>query len=444
MKVPPSELNFSSFVQKTNEANSDSRSISELAQELSHYSEKRNIETSNGDKSRRAKSEKQTYHLGPRKGNSRIIREDSVRMTEIRNGRNPQITISDGKLTVSSVSNNPNFLTSSADGYIGDSCQDRRGDCYFLASLNAIRNTKGGQALLKKNCRKNKDGSYTVTLPGANKIRKEYDKNGKPCEVTGTYKITPEALEKAAKSRNYSSGDIEVVAYELAMEAYRAEMYLTNKQNGQLGNSSSLTAEGQVGFEGFGRNGDILSSGNGWDAGFLLTGQKSEVYSSNVKAEISKPYVDGQYGYITREEMANRTGADISMYRMSASAKGVSEVSSFTKDERAINDMLNKYEGKEGEYSLTFDVVVGKNGSDGKTIRDGAHELTVVKITKDTVYVSNPWHPDKIEPIPRKDFIKEATCIMAMPVKYPRIPFSSILNSLHKMENKLFSGKKFN
>ena len=349
------------------------------------------------------------YKLGKRHGNTRIIDTSSVRPSS---NINSSISISsdNGNIRLN-FSENRNPI-STADGYIDDASQAKRGDCYFLAELNAIRNTDDGQALLSGNCKSQKDGSYIVTLPGALKIKNKYEKQGLPCEVTGTYKITKDALERARKSDQYAKGDIEVVAYELAMEAYRAEMYLTNKENENTPNA--LSAEVAVNSGNFGADGDILSSGTTWDAGFILTGEKSEIFLANNKRYNNvTPYKAGKYGYITREEMAQRTNADISMYE-----KGIStnEVSSYTYNENHINSMLTKYQNKENDYAITFAVRVAENGPDGETKAGGGHALSVLKITNYTVYVSNPWHPDKVEPIPRKDFIKMATKLVVHPV----------------------------
>lgn len=357
------------------------------------------------------------YRLGPRNGNTRIVDENAI-STRRSSGRTNNENMSIGNLVNMMKENQirnqrAEQVSQSADGFIGDSAQGRRGDCYFLASINSIRNTKAGQEHLQKNLHYNNDGSVTVTLPGAVKIRNEYSAQGKPCEVTGTYRISKAALQKAAglAGDSYSKSDIEVIAYEIAMENYRAEMIATNKLNGN-NQGDKHTAEGMLA----GKNSqDILSGGWGYDARFLLTGEKSEVYRDDNKYKNPKKYyLDGEYGYITREEMANRTGADISMYNLKSA--GISEVSYMTSDEAKLDKMLNQYEGHEGEYALTFDAITGKNGPDGVTKRGGGHELTVVKITGDTVYVANPWHPDRIEPIPRREFIQMATGFSATPV----------------------------
>ena len=379
-------------------------------------------------------TEAKKFKLGKRRNNIRTIGEEQV------------YTKSTNKTTEILINGKPFYFSNpyedTKDGFIGDSKQAQRGDCYFLAEINSIRNTKDGQEILQQNCKKNSDGSYTITLPGANIIRNEYAKQGKYCEVTGTYTITKEALEKAGRSNTYSKGDLDVVAYELAMETYRAEMFATVDKNG--GKHRNIDAESKVSALGFGLKGDVLSGGRPYDAGFILTGKKSDVFECDNKRYNSvKPYKDGTYGYITREEMAQRTGADISMYKntRTMSKAGISEVSHLTQKEQAINSMLNKYQGQEGKYAISFGVRVAENGPDGSTKAGGGHALTVLKITNDTVYVANPWHPEKIEPIPRNDFIKMTTTLEVMPVTSESTLVNVVENKVqHK--NKISNNQK--
>lgn len=370
--------------------------------------------TEGADAKPKAKPQRQwDYELGPREGNTRIITPDSVATVNSNSSVSPTQRQEMGNVLNylrnhhnPSSNNNPrinsNGNTNVADGYIGSSQQARfRGNCYFLAEVNAIRNLDNGQQLLNDLVKPQSDGSYTVTLPGAVKIRQDYAARGLRCEVTGTYHISAAAVRKAVANSGmtYSKGEFEVLLLELAMESYRAEMVKTNQLNGNRQNGPR-TAESSVQSAQNRRNNDYLSSGFSYDAAFLLTGKKSDIYNSDAKRRNLLRYQDGKYGYISHEEMARRTGADISMYNK----KCVSEVSSTTSSEAGLRGMLNKYQGHENEYALTCYVQVQKG--DEATPNDGYHALTVVKITADTVYCANPWHPDKIEPIPRRDFEK--------------------------------------
>lgn len=420
-------------MQKSTGKTSSKPTNAEIIEAMKHLTKKPKTEDSDNQKEIKISNDlknnilsmlKKQYHLGDRIGNVRYIDVDSVM-----EGKTTK-TVKIGNATINIPTQQNNQLSDTTDGYISDSNQAQRGDCFFLAELNAIRNTKEGQQLLKNNCKQNKDGSYTITLPGAKAMREAYAQKGLKCEITGTYTISKAALDKAGASNKYSRGDLEVIAFELAMEAYRAELIKTNKANGNK-KDSIYNAEGNVSHL---NNSDMLNAGFTWDAGFILTGKKSEVYINKQKPSLY--YQSGKYGYISREEMARRTGADISMYQDKGIKRaGTSEISHFSNNS---NDMLSKYQGHEGEYALTFSVKVAKNGPDGTTKAGNGHALTVVKITNDTVYVANPWYPDKIEPIPRKDFIKMTTAIQAMPVKAnsTKIDPSMITEILQRLNNK--------
>lgn len=358
------------------------------------------------------KKPKKTYsfRLGERQGNTRIVDQASVSI-EIS-------SIMFAKLN-GIASNRPNIIDNFAhpsgnDGVIGASRQGKRGDCFFLAEINAIRNTAGGQKILNSNIKRN-NGTITITLPGAVKIRQEYAKKGLKCEVTGTYTITKEAIAKAEKlaGKSFSKDDMDVVCYEIAMECFRAEMVKTNKLNGNKENSGNFTVEGAVSHL---ASRDYMDGGFTYDAGFILTGEKSDVYVNGKKYKNAQRYSDGQYGYITKEQMLKQT----TFAHAGAHAKGISEINHLGKEEQDLYNMLDKYKGHENEYALTCSVRVSKDGPDGTTKEDGAHAITIVKITDDTVYVSNPWHPDKIEPIPRKEFVKMAYSMSAMHVPKPQ------------------------
>ena len=231
------------------------------------------------------------YELGPREGNTRIVGPDSISSAS---GTNTTTSHLNGIASLYHRLQENNTQITTNDGYFGTSNQRLRGDCYLLAEINGIRNTQHGQEILKQNVRTNADGSMTVTLPGAVKFRNKciQDGNGDKCEVTGTYHITKDALKKAQRlaGDSYSQGDIEIIALEIAMENFRAEMLQTNKNLGnrrtRLGELEDTTNIEQV------QDGtDYLSGGFAFEAAFLLTGQKSEVYRNSQKH--TQLYKDG-------------------------------------------------------------------------------------------------------------------------------------------------------
>ena len=347
------------------------------------------------------------FQLGRRVGNTRVIGEESV--STVSGNRNYIGNIDyaaiNERFSFRGTSSSANSNLNNPNGVIDTSNQGHRGDCFYLAEINAIRNTRHGQEILRKNVTLNSDGSFTIKLPGAAAVRKNFEAKGlgNKCEITGTYQITAAAIEKARNlaGQSYSSGDIEVIALELAMESYRAELAQTLRNTAVSENA--YNAEG-----GFGRdrisNNDYMDGGYAWDAGFILTGQKSDAYVAGKKKHSNlKLYNDGQYGYISRAEMESQ--GMLSAHTLSKGS-GTNEISHLTHEEAGLNNMLNKYKGHEKEYALVFSVRCAKNGPDGKTKAGGYHAITVVKITDDIIYVANPWHPDKIEPIPRRDFLR--------------------------------------
>ena len=116
-------------------------------------------------------------------------------------------------------------------------------------------------------------------------------------------------------------------------------------------------------------------------------------------------------------------------------SKGVSEVTHVTSRDSDLQRMLDKYQGHEEDFALTFGVRVAKDGPDGSTKAGNGHALTVVKITDSTVYVSNPWYPDKIEPIPRDEFERMATGFTATPMNENKVAGTYMANALNDIGN---------
>ena len=362
--------------------------------------QKNNIETNNNKPLTNSISfqsiymPKSDYILGELKNDIRIIDVNSVT-----NALNPGSSVwqpcSQNQRT--DFNNNSLHINEEFDNFR----QGKRGDCYLLSSIYSLNQTQNGPKLLKKNIEYNKDGSVTITLPGAIIAKKGYEEegNGNRCSITGKYTITKEALDKAKRlsGKSYAYGDIEVVIFELAMESYRAEVMRTNKA---LNQKPELYIPGQMCGR---KSDDPLSGGQMYDAIYILTGKKSEIYVAP-KTKKVKPYIQGEYGFVGQQKNTKY----LKKSALIKSRKDEKEVTNVYNKESDLQKMLDKYAGKEKEYSITAGVVNGQKAPDGTTKIGGGHAIVVTKITDVFVEVVNPWDTTKKECIPRADFEKMA------------------------------------
>lgn len=362
------------------------------------------------------------YELGPKKNDHRVI--------DVENVSDP---IHPGSSAPRAHSCSPELIEEYHDNILYDNGkidafrQGKRGDCYFLAAIDSIARTKEGQEILQKNIQKNSNGSYTVTLPGAVAARNHYIKcgQGDKCAITGQYTITAAAVKKAKSmsGKSYAYGDIEVIVLELAMEAFRAEVLQTNKA---LGKKSQRYIAGQFGPM---SESDTLSSGQMYDAVFILTGQKSDLYQApKSKRRRAKLYKPGEYGYVSDSKALGQKG-------LCKKADTLVEVNHIYNKDSDLQKMLDKYKGHESEYSITVGVIVGKDGPDGSTKAGGGHALTVTKITDSYVEVVNPWDTNKKERIPRDDFEAMAMSLNVAPISKSRVDNFYADNGISKPNN---------
>ncbi len=104
---------------------------------------------------------------------------------------------SQGTTTVFDVGSTVNVNT-----YIGDEKQGQTGDCWLLTAINSLNMSENGRVLLSNAITDNQDGTYTVDLKGTGK----------------TYTVTNKEIMDAKNSNKYSSGDSDIILFELAYE----------------------------------------------------------------------------------------------------------------------------------------------------------------------------------------------------------------------------------
>lgn len=128
--------------------------------------------------------------------------------------------------------------------------QGNTGDCWLIASIKAIALTPKGLQILNDSIKMDNEGNVIVTLKGVGK----------------TYKITPEQL---AGNNQFSSGDMDVRALEIAMDRYFIEERGVRRRVDLNGNKEHvafnlLTGKGGKNFlsDSYGRIPDIWITDN--------------------------------------------------------------------------------------------------------------------------------------------------------------------------------------
>lgn len=264
-----------------------------------------------------------------------------------------------------------------ADGVIDSFHQSPvTGDCYLLSSLSALSSIESGAAILKDNMKKNANGSYTITLPGAKIIAKEYAENGKKNYITGSYTISAAEFNRAKRSGKYATGDDDVILYELAFEKYRKEVMKTNKANGISGDR---IVGAQIGsFQGGATQNSPLKGGYGADAMFVLTGKRASACYSNADLVDAVPV--NQIKSLDKEKSTILEG------RIS---------------DKNVNLYLNRIMREPERYAVTIafklDMGQGKNGY---------HAFQLKRVTEDSVILINPWNSSKEIVMSREQFLK--------------------------------------
>ncbi len=283
------------------------------------------------------------------------------------------------------------------DNYYGNSFQKSQGDCYLLATINSIRNVSGGQEYLQSlRTEKTVNGEkvYTLKLPGAKLAAKSLkDDNMSKVFITGQYSFTEDEVRDilAKEGERYSKGDPDVILLEAAFEKYREEVQQTLKAN----NLSVKEYWQKAGMVTGREEHNILSSGWEHDAIFILTGKKSEYYSSSDYDEL--PILSS---VALKDNMALPLLTEY-QYKV----KSIDEIDgNIRKTDYALNKMLNKIQ-KDFEDDNKSDLVATASFKIGDSLKDsGGHAFTVKKVTDDEVILINPWYPDRELKMSRKMF----------------------------------------
>lgn len=285
---------------------------------------------------------------------------------------------------------------SQLDGKFDTAYQIGKGDCYLLASINALSQTEEGQKLLQQNVKvsTNDKGEkvYTISFPGAANAREALI-SGKgnasigqlpedKVHIQGSYTITEAELNDAAKraGKDYSAGDKDVLLFEVAYDKYRKDVAQTIKDNHIDPRKTKYVAG--LGISNV--SGDTLSGGNAAEATYILTGKKSLVYEN--KSNIPTCYVDSNMQmHILEDENGNLVKAGVMAVENTQNANIDSILDKLRKDSA---------DGKIDDFAASVSFIVSSQEVNGSTIKGGGHALTIRKVTENEVILSNPWDPD--------------------------------------------------
>lgn len=314
---------------------------------------------------------------------------------------------------------------SKLDGKFDTAYQIGKGDCYLLASINALSQTEAGQKILQDNVKVsiNDKGEkvYTITFPGAEKAREalingtgEVNIGKLPADkvhIQGSYTITESELEEAAKraGKDYSAGDKDVLLYEVAYERYREDVSQTIKDNKLDPNKTSYIA----GLGISSRPGDdYLSGGNTSEATFILTGQQSDLYIN--RRQVPTCYVDSDMNMHITDNTGNITKENEKAMAVMVNNNGQTPI-----DEILNNLREDSQDGKIDNYAASAGFIVSSQEVNGQTINGGGHALNIVKVTDNEVFLANPWDPDTPISMTIEEFKKSAKSMSCIELNPP-------------------------
>ena len=289
------------------------------------------------------------------------------------------------------------------DNYYGNSFQKGQGDCYLLATINAIRNTTDGQEYLQSlRTEKIVDGKkvYTFNFPGAKSAASSLKEDNLKVFITGEYSFTEDEVQNilSEAGTRYSKGDPDVILLEAAFEKYREEVNQTLEANNLSVDDYWRIAGMVTGTE----KDNPLSGGYEHDAIYVLTGKKSELYSTTDYD--NRPILSSTA--LRDNKALPLTTATSYSYQYIDEIDGNIRITN-----RALNKMLDKLQ-EDFETDNKSDKIATASFKVGDTPNDsGGHAFTIKRVTENEVILINPWYPDRDLKMSKKMFVKCCTCM---------------------------------
>ena len=257
------------------------------------------------------------------------------------------------------------------NGKIEPSKQGELADCYFLAQINALAGTDFGKTAIKNSITDNDDGSYTVSLKGADK----------------SYKISKQEILYAKTLTQdgynvYSKGDDDVLLLELAFEKY------------------------YLGTQGFA------------DDNFIKESKNELIKTKNQSGEIFENRTTFSYGGFGGNFERANTNQDIV-----ALLTGTNSFIGFkldNKNPKSTEILLKEKAMHQNDVALTFSLGNFKKGYSEKNVPkkyqdifSANHQFSIDSVTLDennnikTVKIVSSWDSEMITDVPYKEFMND-------------------------------------
>lgn len=275
-------------------------------------------------------------------------------------------SLNTGKVNLASLKGDINI-----NGKIESSKQGELADCYFLAQINALAGTDFGKTAIKNSITDNDDGSYTVSLKGADK----------------SYKISKQEILYAKTLTQdgynvYSEGDDDVLLLELAFEKY------------------------YLGTQGFA------------DDNFIKESKNELIKTKNQSGEIFENRTTFSYGGFGGNFERANTNQDIV-----ALLTGTNSFIGFkldNKNPKSTEILLKEKAMHQNDVALTFSLGIFKKGYSEKNVPQKYqdifsenHQFSIDSVTLDennnikTVKIVNSWDSEMITDVPYKEFMND-------------------------------------
>ena len=283
-----------------------------------------------------------------------------------------------------------------------DFSQCGTGDCYFLATLNSIKQFRDGNTILRNSIVHNeKDHTYTVNFKG----------------IDMSYTFTADQIREAEQKRYnvmsddgsvvkndaswYSEGDDDVLLLEMAFEQFRLECYEGKHKDKSWPKEVKFAGT----YSGDKENESPLKNGSFSQVIYVLTG-KTEMGSydiHNTLDELQKSQDDCSLAIVATLSANNGyTKDDSGDYYIKKDDKSYHKVTTETPSDAERYSFTGAGSNKGGI------ILNGVGESEGQKISissngTGNHLLSITNISDDTVTIINPWDSSKEVTVNRED-----------------------------------------